>query len=295
VPWGYNYGTENCISRYGVQDVYGNVAEWTKDKMTCDGSALSSNTFICSADSGTSLYYDFYDGTTGNAYDSIYAFDLIVGPHNDSNGSGVGGDTFSALTDSFLTEWDLADENFDATKYNFAVGMPMYTNFSNLIACPYTKYSAANCRNDKLGCIGSGDPDSVTLTGVTNASIYLDHSSGKCYTHSSGSWAETSAYTASIYSGINYILDIGSSSGITYAELHGDGMIVNGLDVYNADVSRQGGLVVGGSYLSGARSGRYTTELLTIKNKSPDVGFRCIMPIDKTKYDTTDPFHTYSY
>lgn len=289
VPWGYNYGTENCISRYGVQDVYGNVAEWTKDKMTCNTS-----TYVCAANSGTSLYYDFYDGTTGNAYDSIYSFDLIVGPYNDSNGSGVGGDTFSALTDSFLTEWDLADENFDATKYNFALGMPLYTNMLDVVGCNYTKYSAGTCRNGNLGCVGSGDPSGVALSGVTNGDIYLDLSSKKCYTRAGGVWGET-AFSTPTAAGTNYVLDIGSSSGITYAELHGDGMIVNGQDVYDADLSHQGGLVVGGSYLSGARSGRYTTELLTIKNKSPDVGFRCIMPIDKTKYDTTDPFHTYSY
>lgn len=289
VPWGYNYGTENCVSRYGVQDVYGNVAEWTKDKMTCDTS-----TYVCAASSGTSLYYDFYDGTTGNAYDSIYAFDLIIGPHNDSNGSGVGGDTFSGLTDSFLTEWDLADENFDATKFNFALGMPLYTNMLDVVGCNYTKYSAGTCRNGNLGCVGSGDPSGVSLTGVVNGNVYLDLSSKKCYTRAGGVWGET-AFSTPTAAGRNYVLDIGSSSGITYAELHGDGMIVNGQDVYGADASHQGGLVVGGSYLSGARSGRYTTELLSITNKSPDVGFRCIMPIDKTKYDTTDPFHSYSY
>ena len=289
VPWGYNYGTENCISRYGVQDVYGNVAEWTKDKMTCDTS-----TYVCAANSGTSLYYDFYDGTTGNAYDSIYALDLIVGPHNDSNGSGVGGDTFSSLTDSFLTEWDLADENFDATKFNFALGMPLYTNMLDVVGCNYTKYSAGTCRNGNLGCIGSGDPSGVSLTGVVNGDVYLDLSSKKCYSRAGGVWTET-AFSTPTAAGRNYVLDIGSSSGITYAELHGDAMIVNGQDVYDADVSHQGGLVTGGSYLSGARSGRYTTELVPIKNKSADIGFRCIMPIDKTKYDTTDPFHSYSY
>ena len=35
VPWVLNAGTESCSSRYGVQDVYGNVAEWVSDRMTC--------------------------------------------------------------------------------------------------------------------------------------------------------------------------------------------------------------------------------------------------------------------
>lgn len=37
IPWGINTSTEACTSRYGIQDVYGNVAEWVKDKMTCAG------------------------------------------------------------------------------------------------------------------------------------------------------------------------------------------------------------------------------------------------------------------
>ncbi len=36
IPWGNNYSTETCSSRFGVQDIYGNVAEWVSDKMKCN-------------------------------------------------------------------------------------------------------------------------------------------------------------------------------------------------------------------------------------------------------------------
>jgi hypothetical protein len=263
------------------------VAEWTKDRMLCDTS-----TYVCASTSGTDLHHDFVNS---GAYHYYYALDLILGPFNDSNGSGVGGDTFSTLTDSFLTEWDIADETFDATKFSFPLGIPMYTNFSTLIKCPYTKYALGNCSYGTLGCVGSGDPDSMVFDiAPVNGNVYLDHSSGKCYDRAGGAWTLNTAYTAPTVAGVDFILDIGSSNGITYSQLHGDGMIINGDDVY-AGSSHIGGFAVGGSYLSGSRSGRYTTELVPEADTRPDVGFRCIMPIDSTKYDTTDPFHTYSY
>jgi hypothetical protein len=98
-------------------------------------------------------------------------------------------------------------------------------------------------------------------------------------------WSTTNGLTPTL-------LDIGV--GITAAQLHGDGIIVNAAAV-DAVGGKTGNLAVGGSYLSGARAGRFTMELIptTISNRN-DVGFRCIIPVAKAKY-LTDTKHTYGY
>jgi hypothetical protein len=87
-----------------------------------------------------------------------------------------------------------------------------------------------------------------------------------------------------------YILDIGNTSGITASQLHEDGIIVNA-----ASVLDYGSFAVGGSYLSGNLSGRYTSELIPESSSRPDVGFRCIIPIVDDNYPTDPARHLYSY
>lgn len=219
VPFGVDASTESCSSRYGVQDVYGNVAEWVKDGMDC-----SDPTKICTANAGTDLGdYDF----SGSS--DFYAFDLSTGPFNDSNVATVGPDA----ADSYLTEWDFRDELFSAGKFNFPLGMPI---------------------NVDIGSVGAFN--------------------GKAF--------------------LNYLLDIGPTNGITTNQLHEDGIIVNGTAV-NAGATKKGSFAQGGSYLSGNRAGRYTSELVPDADLRSDVGFRCYIPIDKTNYPADAGRHTYSY
>jgi hypothetical protein len=214
VPWGYNYSTESCASRYGVQDIYGNVAEWNKDKMSC------SSQYVCTAVSGTDLYYDFYSS-------NIYAFDLVTGPFNDTSG-----DNSAGTDDTWLTEWDYDSETFNAGKFSFPLGLPINNDLATIL------------------------PSS---------------------------------------SAINYILDIGSTNGITASGLHGDGAIINAANIFDTstNTTQIGGFASGGSYLSSARSGRYTLELIPAATSRVDVGFRCIVPVQSSLYPT-DTFHPYS-
>lgn len=122
-----SYSTESCSSRYGIQDVYGNVSEWVKDTMTCNATQ-----FTCTADAGTELgNYNFGGGTK-------YGFNYATGPYNDANA-----DSAVGPGDSYLSAWSLRDELFGAGKFSFPVGMPMYTDIalvpavSNSVAIPY--------------------------------------------------------------------------------------------------------------------------------------------------------------
>ncbi len=124
IPWGLNYATETCSSRYGVQDVYGNVAEWVKDQMNC-----TPINFTCVSKAGTELHYDFGGGI-------YYGFDLYTGPYNDASA-----DSTAGPGDGYLTQWDFRDELFGAGKFSFPVGMPIYSDIATtVVSSPALSY-----------------------------------------------------------------------------------------------------------------------------------------------------------
>jgi hypothetical protein len=95
---------------------------------------------------------------------------------------------------------------------------------------------------------------------------------------------DTTTYSAYL----DWILSIGPSNGITTNKLHEDGIIIN------ASASAAKSFAVGGSYLSGNRAGRYSSELIENSVQRADVGFRCLVPIQKTDYPV-DTSHIYPY
>ena len=232
--------TESCVSRFGGQDLYGNVAEWVKDSMTCLG-ASGTSSYTCSSVAGTDMYYDFgaVSGVPSPAIPaafSFYGFNNITGPFYDKNSSGQPDATGTPDNDDYLTEWNYSDRLYGAGNFTFPLGLPLHTDIANT---------------------------------TTNLS----------------SWAVAGMAPN--------LMDIGV--GITTAQLHEDGIIVNAEAVAAAPVvsGAQGYFAVGGSYLSGARSGRFTMELIP-QNVStrPDVGFRCIVPVTNAHY-SNDNYHAY--
>lgn len=225
IPLSSSKSTESCVSRYGVQDVYGNVAEWTTDQMTCASK-------VCTPTGGSSMSYDFDPTDDGNGATSTdvhpYAFDLITGPYSDVDNSYDGADFTTIVTglDAYITDWTLGDEMYEAGKFSLPTGMPISNNIS-------------------------------TTSPVDTSPA------------------------------IPFLLDIGSSAGITISKLHDDAFILNGVD-------GTGSFAVGGSFASGARSGRWTTELIPSTSVGDDVGFRCVVPVPKTTYPA-DTAHIYPY
>jgi hypothetical protein len=203
VPWGMSYSTQSCISKYGIQDVYGNVAEWVSDTMTCNAA-----NFTCNA-TGTSFGNYSYLGTK-------YGFDFVTGPFNDANTN-----TTADAGDAWLNSWDFRDELYGAGKFSFPIGMPILTDIQDATSLPY-------------------------------------------------------------------FLDIGPTSGITSNQLHEDGIVLDSISSVT-----NGGFAVGGSYLSGNRSGRFSSELMSTTQTRSDVGLRCIIRLP-ANYGT-DAGHTYGY
>jgi hypothetical protein len=218
---GITFATESCVSRYGVQDIYGNVAQLVQDSMTCYGSTSVSpnDPFTCMSTGATKMTYDF--GTI--AAPSTYGFNGVTGPFYDKNSIIIGPDA----GDDFISEWSFVDRLFGAGNFSFPLGLPIHTDILT---------------NPKLTLL---QPPTL--------------------------------------------MDIGT--GITGSQLHGDGVIVNGINVINLG-GGLGSFAVGGSYLSGLRSGRYTMELVPANtiNRS-DIGFRCIAPINGYTTDTIHPYN----
>jgi hypothetical protein len=121
VAWGDFKGTTQCVSRYGLQDVYGNVAEWVKDDFQWSGTDfIQSNT--------ADLLFDADGGGVAN---DRYRFDYLIGPCNDSDTSGS-----CTVADTMPTsEWDISERFFGATTFAFPVGLPFSEKF--LITAPY--------------------------------------------------------------------------------------------------------------------------------------------------------------
>ncbi len=132
IPWTNNKGTEECVSRYGVQDVYGNVAEWTQDQMTCSNEFTG--TSVCSSDvtlvNGSFRSKDF--GVNG-ATPINYGFDEVTGPFNELNGDGKPSyiDTPTISLDGYMGKWTYSTITYNATKFSFPVAMPIHGDIIN--------------------------------------------------------------------------------------------------------------------------------------------------------------------
>lgn len=226
VAWSSSKGTEACVSRFGIQDLYGNVAEWTTDRMSC----TSANHTCTSTGMGASYTaYDF-DPAAGTLN---YGFENVVGPFNDTEtGGALDG---PSANDTDLTSWIFEYQFFTASKFSYPIGLPISSNI-------------------------------IASTSVAKTSPSL-----------------------------TYIMDIGPSSGIPSNKLHGDGMIPNVATVRNivTNPTQIGSFAVGGSYLSGDMSGRFTSELVPAVTSRPDIGQRCIVPVNNYTY--TDSQHVYPY
>lgn len=222
IPWASSKSTEACVSRFGIQDLYGNVAEWTRDQVTCTvtggvGGADNFNVCTASTAAGTSF-------TAADFGADTYSFNGRTGPYEDVDDNGE-----ASIGDGFLTSWAFADELFNAGKFSYPLALPI--------------------------------ADRISSDATYNGLDLMD-----------------------------FLLEIGPSSGVTTNKLHEDGIIVNNQSLSGATAS----FAVGGSYLSGNRAGRFSSELIKAADVRPDVGFRCIVPILNADYPV-DTQHVYPY
>lgn len=286
ISWSSNKGTEACVSRFGIQDLYGNVAEWVDDGMSCDTASYRSK--VCTVDyGGSSSFIEDEYGT-----DRQYTFDNIIGPYNEGGDSIV---TYpSAILDGSILAGATSVVVDDSTVFPatgiLVIGSEQMSYTSN----DGTTLTGITRGVNSTTAAAHTDGDLVTI--VRSDDSYLtnwtfgDQFFGASYFNYPLGLPLSSNFNQATFSAyLDWALSIGPSSGITTNKLHEDGIIVNGSE------GAVKSFAVGGSYLSGNRAGRFSSELIdnSVSNR-PDVGFRCIVPIVNTDYPV-DANHNYGY
>lgn len=104
--------TRNCVSMFGVQDMVGNVAEWTSDSFT-KGANETFTTSFASANTGSIF------NTSGYSFDET----TDTGPCDDALIPGV--------CSGIISSWKIEDRDYDATKFDVASGLPVTTMFDS--------------------------------------------------------------------------------------------------------------------------------------------------------------------
>lgn len=100
--------TANCVSRYGISDLVGNVREWNSDTINYATNMSASASAISTVD--TSFTTQFQEAVSTN----VFGFNSSMYGAYSSSGN--------------LTEWQYKNKNFNGNYFNMAYGIPSATN-----------------------------------------------------------------------------------------------------------------------------------------------------------------------
>ena len=117
--------TKSCSSRFGVQDVIGNLSEWSVERLFCDTLGCRSTAYLVD---GVAVSDKLIVGGT-SAYDTFWLNDETVagtptfkGPCNDVLG-------IDTECNGVLTDWTIDLEMHSATRFLLPVGLPVHERF----------------------------------------------------------------------------------------------------------------------------------------------------------------------
>ncbi|MDD4974188.1 MAG: hypothetical protein PHY93_07535 [Bacteriovorax sp.] len=317
VPWVNDYSTETCSSRYGIQDVYGNVAEWVKDKMTCSGAAASaSTTTLTSATAISGGSFSLPVASTAGFPSTGF---VVVG-----SGGGAEILTYTAkasltaftVNSATLTHASAETVSLILAANNYVCSTNSGTDLGNY-DINNGVYNAAATDRYKFDLSTGPYNDIDASSSPSSGDGFLTNWTFRDELFGAGKFSFPVGMPINIDIATKFplaptltsFLDIGPTAGITSSQLHEDGIIVNGAATNNIftvndlgnpnhylpNPTQQGSFVQGGSYLSGNRSGRYSSELVPDATVGPDIGFRCYIPIDTANFPADVGRHIYSY
>lgn len=124
VPVGPSLSSESCVSRYGLQDVYGNVSEWVIERMVCSGNVCTSALAIDPSPVSDLIdpsYTDNMSVDSPNYPSPSYDLNGKLGPCRDIDANGV--------CDAPMNQWPIQDKNHGASFLSFPLGLPIHNSF----------------------------------------------------------------------------------------------------------------------------------------------------------------------
>jgi trimeric autotransporter adhesin len=155
IPIGQSTSTQACVSRYGLQDVYGNVSEWVSDRFSCEDDNTCQA--VESLEPGVNQMQSLGDPDIfGN-----YAMDGVKGPCRDLNADGL-----CDASDAPLTDWKIQDKSFDASFFSLPLGLPIHRLYpinNPVFVSPVTG-----------SVLEIGPTSGITLSALHNDAIYVN-------------------------------------------------------------------------------------------------------------------------
>ncbi|MBL6991319.1 MAG: hypothetical protein ISR65_16160 [Bacteriovoracaceae bacterium] len=130
---GENELSEECVSRYGIQDTIGNVMEWVSDLIVCDDDYSCFGLTSSSDANEYQLDPNNNDFRTLDGQFNSYAFDGQTGPCIDLNGD--------ESCDSALGSWKIEDEDYSAGHFIVPMGLPVVRDFASNYPFPISDVS----------------------------------------------------------------------------------------------------------------------------------------------------------
>lgn len=110
IPWEDNKSTKECVSRYGIQDVYGNVAEWNDETFACLRDFSGTDIFSCIAETASASLRSGFKTNDFLVNGHAYGFDGAVGPH---------------IATQFITSYQYHNKLYNGSRFSLPMGVPL--------------------------------------------------------------------------------------------------------------------------------------------------------------------------
>ncbi len=262
----------SCVSKFGVQDAIGNVAEWTSHGFNCPlMSTCSSNENLIVQDveyrrirpagDNINIGITYLFGDAGvNGVDADGAGNVLVDLADLANqrastvASAINAEGISYLNARVIGESSTDQQIFGKTVYMGSILTNTDdTDFKSAAGDPYGYWTLDGKRGP---CVDS-DADGICDASITSWAIEDERNSGGRFMTPTGLVSHVTA--TSTYSTDYDLFEIGPTSGITALQLHDDTLTVNS-DILAAESSGCGKMATGGSYLTGNGAGVWNME-----------------------------------
>ncbi len=269
--------TLDCQSMFGVQDFAGNVKEWTSSSMEFENSAEIRFLAGINTLSGTISVASGSSSVTGSG--TSFTRDLEVGDYLDIDGeihyvASITDDTNLTITNTHVA----GASTVALEKYSISGSKDTSSMFNYVSATVPYQFDAVT------GPCGDLDNDGTCETMMTDWLFETTSTYDANYMNIPYGMpiSDNFVSTNNTDSSLSYVSQIGSSGGITNAQLKDDKIVIDSIsNLSDGDIVY---FASGGSYTSGAGAGTYALDIVDEATSDTEIGLRCIIPIIDSQY-----------